>query len=380
MHGKAGPGLEPYDAAMLKIMDRHGIPGAALAIAFRGRLMLAKSYGWANVTAGAAVQPDYRFGLASLSKPITAVAILKLIEQGKVGLDDPVFRILNNVRPPTGQRMRPELHEVTVRQCLNHSGGWNRQISGDPVSWEPQICRALRVRPPLTPRQFLSFMLTVPLDFKSGTEEKYSNVGYIVLGEAIARLSEKPYEDFVREDILKPMDIHRFGLNSLDGQYPPQQARQYIAGTLTPLPAFRLPLADASGGWVGSAIDMVRFLTNLDGSRGKPVLEEKTRKLMIETPPLPLKPRENGQFIGLGWDSVEITKDGFGYFKDGIVTGMRTFCRRGPSGVNWVLLYNASMEFEPQDLSMLANTTHEIRKLVQEQKKYPDIDLFKEFE
>src|SRR6516164_106520 len=67
--GKAGPGLEPFDPAMLKIMDRHGIPGAALAIAKDGKLVLAKGYGWANVAEGTPVQPDTEFGLASLSKP-----------------------------------------------------------------------------------------------------------------------------------------------------------------------------------------------------------------------------------------------------------------------------------------------------------------------
>ncbi len=98
--GKAGPGLEPFDAAMRKIMDHHGVPGAALAIAKNGRLVLAKGYGWANVGSGEPVQPDTLFGLASLSKPITAIAILKLVEQGKLGLDVGVFDILKHIKPP----------------------------------------------------------------------------------------------------------------------------------------------------------------------------------------------------------------------------------------------------------------------------------------
>src|SRR5262245_33096392 len=84
--GKAGPGLEPFDTAMLSIMDRHGVPGAALAVARDGKLVLAKGYGWANLSSGIAVQPDTLFGLASISKPFTAVAALKLVEQGKLDL------------------------------------------------------------------------------------------------------------------------------------------------------------------------------------------------------------------------------------------------------------------------------------------------------
>ena len=69
----------------------------------------------------------------------------------------------------------------------------------------------------------------------------------------------------------------------------------------------------------------------------------------------------------------------FGYFKDGSYQGMRTFMKRLPSGVNWALLYNAGMEFDPQDRDIAAGTVQEVRKLVEGLGKYPDVDLFKEF-
>src|SRR5438874_97697 len=103
INGQAGPGLEPFDAAMRTIIDRHGLPGAALAIAKEGRLVFAKGYGWANLGGGEGVQPNTLFGLASLSKPITAVAILKLVEQGRLRLDDRVFDIVQ-IKPPAGAR------------------------------------------------------------------------------------------------------------------------------------------------------------------------------------------------------------------------------------------------------------------------------------
>src|SRR5262245_23660917 len=100
IRGKAGPGLEPFDAAMIKIMERHGIPGAALTITKAGKLVLAKGYGWADMGTGAVVEPDMLFGLASLTKAITATATLKLVEQGKLTLDDKVFDHLKHIRPP----------------------------------------------------------------------------------------------------------------------------------------------------------------------------------------------------------------------------------------------------------------------------------------
>jgi N-acyl-D-amino-acid deacylase len=377
--GKAGPGLEPIDLAMLDIMDRHGIPGAAFAIARDGKLLLAKGYGWANVATGAPAAPETLFGLASLSKPLTAVATLKLVEQGKLGLDNAVFGILNDLRAPAGARVDPRLVDVTVRQCLNHSGGWDRGLKGDPVNWEPQICRAYRVRPPLSAGQFLEFMLGQPLDFKPGTEQKYSNVGFIILGQIIAKVSGQSYERFVTDNILKPMGIKQAGLHGMDGKYIVGEAVRCLAGTLIALPAMVLPMINAAGGWTASVVDMARFLTNLDGSRGESVLSEKTRQLMIAPPSEPLKPRENGTWFGLGWDSVVVKDKTFGYYKDGSYQGMRTFMKRLPSGVNWVLLYNASMEFDPQDTRIAANTVQEVHQLVEGNNKYPDIDLFKEF-
>jgi N-acyl-D-amino-acid deacylase len=377
--GKAGPGLEPLDVAMLDIMDRHGIPGAAFALAKDGRLLLAKGYGWANVTTGAAAEPTTLFGLASLSKTFTAVAILKLVEQGKLGLDDAVVDILRDLKPFRGGRVDPRLADVTVRQCLNHSGGWDRGASGDPVNWEPQICRAYGVRAPLSGRQFLEFMLSRPLNFKLGAEQKYSNVGYVILGEVITKVSGQPYDRFVSDSVLKPMGITRAGLHGFDGNYIVGEAVRCLAGTLIALPAMLLPMINAAGGWAASVVDMARFMTNLDGSRGEPVLGEKMRQLMIAPPPDPLKPREDGTWFGLGWDSVAVKDKAFAYFKDGSYQGMRTYMKRLPGAVNWVLLYNASMEFDPQDTRLAANAVQEVHKAVESIEKHPDIDLFKEF-
>ena len=377
--GKAGPGLEPFDPAMLQIMDRHGVPGAALALAKEGRLVLAKGYGWSDISRDEAVQPDTLFSLASLSKSFTAVAVLKLVEQGKLSLDDSVFDILRHIRAPRGARIDPRLRDVSVRHCLNHSGGWDRAVRGDPVNWEPQICRAFRVKPPLSPTQFLSFALTLPLDFKPGTDNKYSNVGFIALGEVVAKVSGQPYGTFVRESVLKPMGISRAALHPSAGRYLANEAIRYLAGTLLSLPAMRMPMVDATGGWTASVVDMARFLTNLDGSRGKPVLGEKARKLMIEPPQAPLKPRANGTWYGLGWDSVVVKGQQYGFYKEGSYQGMRTYMKRLPNGVSWALLYNASMEFDPQDMRAVAATVSEVHKLVERVGKYPDIDLFKEY-
>ena len=95
--------------------------------------------------------------------------------------------------------------------------------------------------------------------------------------------------------------------------------------------------------------------------------------------PPPLKARENGTHVGLGWDSVMLTDRGPGYFKDGSWFGMRTYMKRLPGGVNWVLLFNASMELGPEDFRAASDTLKSVHERLDRLDKLPDLDLFKEF-
>ncbi len=378
--GKAGPGMEPIDAGMLHIMARHGIAGAALAITRDGKLLLAKGYGWADAARSLAVEPETLFGLASLSKPFTAFAVLKLVELGKLDLDQRVLDIVKDIRPPQGVEMDPLLNDITVRQCLNHSGGWDRTIDGDPIYWEPQICWMLRVHPPLSPAQSLSFALSRPLPFKPGTDAKYSNIGYILLGEVIAKVSGQSYERFVAEHVLKPVGIQRAALHPVPARYMKGESLRYAPGTLFPLPPMCSPMLNAAGGWSASVVDMARFLTNADGSRGKPVLSEKTRRIMLQPPPKPLAADADGCYFGLGWENVRVDGNDHSYLKEGRHPGIRTFMKHFSSGVNVVLLCNTSAEFDPIDMRIAAVAVRRVRQSIEKlDRKYPDVDLFKEF-
>src|SRR5260370_23421087 len=175
--GKAGPGLEALDKAMHTIMTRHGIPGGALVIALDGRLVFAKGYGWADLT-GEPAGPDMLFGLASLSEPITALAILRLIEQGKLKLDDCWLDILRHITPPRGARVDPRLKTITVLQLLNHTGGWDRGRSCDPANFSVPVSRQLPVPLPASADQLISFMMGLPLDIDPGTTTVYSTIRY----------------------------------------------------------------------------------------------------------------------------------------------------------------------------------------------------------
>src|SRR5207245_9541747 len=102
------------------------------------------------------------------------------------------------------------------------------------------------------------------------------------------------------------MGVTRAAVHRLDGRYLAGEAIRYLTGSLIPLPPMLIPMCDAAGGWSGSSVDLLRFMTNLDGSQGQPVLDGKTRRLMIEPPPQPPNPRADGTYLGLGWDRVAI--------------------------------------------------------------------------
>jgi CubicO group peptidase (beta-lactamase class C family) len=221
-------------------------------------------------------------------------------------------------------------------------------------------------------------VVRTPLDFDPGTDAHYSNLGYILLGQIIAKVGGTPYDQYVRANVLMPAGARGAALHRMDGKYLPGEALRYLAGTDFFLPPLQLPMADAAGGWSASVLDMIRFLTALDGSRGKRLLSAKAWQQMLDPPPPPLQPRANGTYFGLGWDSVIRADSGPGYFKDGSFYGMRSFMKHTPAGVSWVLLFNASMQPDAIDTDLITQAVREVREVV-ETAKHPDIDLFGTF-
>ena len=241
------------------------------------------------------VRPASLFRIASMSKPFTATAVLQLVEQGKLKLDERVFPILK-LEPhlERGARFDPRWHEITVRHCLQHTGGWDRDKSFDPMGAETaeQVAKALKVRLPIHPRQIIRYTMGKPLDFAPGTAYAYSNFGYCVLGRVIEAVTRKPYHEFVSEKILAPLGIRdmRLGKNLLKDRAP-GEVKYYDSkrrtgraisgpeiGKQAPLPygVECIETMDANGGWIASAVDLLRFATALDDPKKCPVLKEES--------------------------------------------------------------------------------------------------------
>jgi CubicO group peptidase (beta-lactamase class C family) len=377
--GRTGRGLEHFDAMMLETITRYKVPGAALALAKDGRLVLAKGYGWADVEVREPVRPVMLFGVASVSKAITAVTVLKMVEQGKFKLDDPILKLLGPLPPPPGTKEDPRWRHITVRMLLNHSGGWDAEKTGDPTGWSDRVAKELHVPEPITRKQLIRYMLGQPLDFDPVAESRYSNFGFTVAGAVIEQVSGQPYGDYVRQHTLAPMGIHHARLPDLEKTYARDEVHRYPAGKLQPLPPAHPGVGEPAGGWKFSVIELAEFLCAVDGSRGPKFLSEQMTVEMLAAPKPPLKVRPGGGYFGLGWDTVMAGPGGYSYSKNGGLPGIRSFFGHTADGVNWAVVFNGAETKTKGEPDLDAYAARRVREAIAETKTWPAGDFFNIF-
>jgi CubicO group peptidase (beta-lactamase class C family) len=336
---------------MQAFMEPRRIPGAALAVTRHGHLLYARGYGLADRANCRMVWPVSMFRLASLSKPITAVAILQLAQRGWLDLEVPVIGLLelqreNGLHPvPVDKR----LLRVTARHLLQHTGGWMHAGSADPIFQADRIVTELGLRPPLERQSVMEFMLRQPLDFDPGTRYAYSNVGYLFLGRVVEKVTGLPYEEYVQRHVLAPAGIRQMQLGrTVPEQRHPDEVQYYTGVVPLPGSAFCLELMDAHGGWVGSAVEMARFLAALEFWR-RPLLDPVFHAEMIAPPPPPAgrtgKGRLLDSYYGCGWMIRPIGTGGeINYWHAGSLPGTYALAVRRWDGVSWVVLFNQRSE------------------------------------
>lgn len=179
------------DALVVKALADSTTPSVSIAIVKDGKLAFAKAYGDARTTPKLAASAEMRYKIASNSKQITAAAILLLIEQGKLSLDDRVARFF-----PKLTRAK----DISVRQLLTHTSGYQDYYAIDylPPSMQRDI----------TPDDILALYAQKPLDFEPGTRWQYSNTNYVLLGRIVEKVSAQPLADFLRQRIFNKLAMH----------------------------------------------------------------------------------------------------------------------------------------------------------------------------
>ena len=171
------------------------IPGLALAVLRDGKAVKAQGYGMANVELDVAVKPETIFQTGSVGKQFTATAVMMLVEEGKVGLDDKLSKYLAGT--PVSWK------DVTVRNLLTHTSG----IADYTDDKYTKAGGLINLRGDYTEEQLYQKLVHLPLDFETGTKWKYCNTGYVLLGFVIHKVTGKFYGDFLQERIFRPLGM-----------------------------------------------------------------------------------------------------------------------------------------------------------------------------
>jgi len=267
--GSAEPAFAPLDAIVTGHMDKVEASAATLAISRAGELRYSRGFGTMGPDRAGPVAPDAWFRIASVSKPLTAAAVRKLIADDRLHAETRAFALLK-LRPAKIDEAAPDprLDQITITNLLEHKAGWDRDATFDPVFELDQIRAQMNLRRPPTATDVVRYMMARPLDHEPGAKEAYSNVGYVVLGRVIERAGRQPYERYVTRRVLRPIGCDAIvpGRSGERGRYPKEVRYPPEAYDV------QLEAMDAAAGWVASASDLCRFMTHywLNGQPRKP--------------------------------------------------------------------------------------------------------------
>jgi CubicO group peptidase (beta-lactamase class C family) len=168
-------------------MAKRKIPGLAMLVARNGEIVRAQGYGFSNVELQVPVKPETIFQPGSMGKQFTATAVMTLVEEGKIGLDDPLTRYFPDA--PAAWK------QVTVRRLLSHTGGFT------------DYPKKFDFRRDRSEDELLKEVERIPLAYFPGTKWDYSNLGYLTLGVLIHRVSAEFYGDFLQEKVFQPLGM-----------------------------------------------------------------------------------------------------------------------------------------------------------------------------
>ena len=168
-------------------MAKRKIPGLALLVSQHGKIIRAQGYGFSNVELQVLVKPETIFQSGSIGKQFTATAVMMLVEEGKLDLDDPLTKYFTEA--PAAWK------QVTIRELLSHTAGF-----GD-------YPKKFDFRRDYTEDELLKIVQGIPLAYPPGNKWDYSNLGYLTLGVLIHRVSGKFYGDFLQERVFQPLGM-----------------------------------------------------------------------------------------------------------------------------------------------------------------------------
>ncbi|MNJ96774.1 Esterase EstB [compost metagenome] len=331
---------------------KHNIPGASISITHNGQVAYEKGVGVANIETSSPVVSTTPFRIASVSKPITAVAIFKLLEDSgkdiQAALDMPVFGA-NGYLPDFAEIKDNDIYKIRLRDLLQHTGGWNSQFY-DPQFDLYNIAVAMGTTPPADAPTVIRYMLKFrDLDVAPGTEYHYSNFGYNILGRVVEKLSGQPYDQYVRTHVLLPLGVDQMQIGgSRMEDLLPNESRYYDDPRTPLVPSiydgvtlgpqayvgFSCATMDSHGGWIATPTELVKFINGVTpGSGSVQILKEDTIQIMTA----PVLGIGNDQ-TSLGW---VVEENGAVIAHAGALeSSTLSYLIRRSDGVTWAVTFN----------------------------------------
>jgi N-acyl-D-amino-acid deacylase len=348
--GKYIPELEAFDKIISGAMLTWNIQGGSVAVAKDGKLLYARGFGKSD-SSGNQVMPDTVFRVASVSKIITSMTILFLVNNNKLNLDDKVLDLLKSITR-VDDIIEKRWKNITVKNLLYHNSGvpqndWcgikDRQVLPNQITTDA----------------ILKHLLTQSLLYDPGSQFQYNNQNYLILGRIIEEVSGKKYDEFIKKAILLPlgitnMDIGKSKKNQrlkkeveygLGQKMPTYEAVTMEQNQQTEAPyTYCIEAMDSFGGWVASAADIVRFVLYFDGfSEPKDLINNTLWQQMVFQPDFSYVKKTDDYWQGMGW-SVRKNGGGFNYWHNGSIWGTKSQVVRTADGYVWCWIFNGEVD------------------------------------
>ncbi|HEX4021367.1 MAG TPA: serine hydrolase domain-containing protein [Acidobacteriaceae bacterium] len=309
---------------------QYRVPAMSIAISRNGRFAYDRADGMADHQHLTQAQLDSLFRIASLTKPITSVAIFSLIEQGKLNLNDKVFGPSGVLGTRYGKPpYKIYVADITVDNLLTHTaGGWPAG-DADPMfhndSWDQT-------------KLITSTIENIPLTNPPGAQWAYSNFGYCVLGRVIEQVTGQPYESYVQTSILAPCGITGMQIaRNKERQKAPNEV-VYVGQYSEDPYKININRMDSDAGWIASSTQLVQFLNHVAGAPDIPALL-KPATIRTMTTPVAVYPAGPARYAR-GW----MVSGNGNWWHSGSLPGSTTIMVRTANGLCWAALCNTRTE------------------------------------
>ena len=336
--------LPAMDQVVDSFMNFWSLKGAALAVVRNDSLLYARGYGRAD--ASYPMTPGTTMRLASVSKLLTAIGIMRLQEQGKVFLETPVFGPFGVLNEYDRYIKDDNYYLMTVQHLLRHQGGFTSR-GGDVMFSTLKFMQRHGLSKPPTSDFLVQKEVARPLQFEPGTSQEYSNFGYLLLSLIIEKASGMSYEEYMQKEVFEPAGCHGFRLG---GDYLqdrlPGETRYFVQSDDVPTASFDGKYASVqrcyggnyisglygAGGWIGSVVELARLVSAIDGTGPVPDLLEpfSIRQMTVWY---------DDETYGLGW--LDCRPEGE-WTRTGSFAGTSALIKKYADGETWIFVTNTS--------------------------------------